>query len=184
MDGMPAVDNWRRLATAVIPIQVVGRDGHLGDATHRAIYLHLKDFYLASCSQPPLASAGGRGAPSVCCLPSSWHARLYIKPALGKPATQGLVGCGLWLVGFACKGTNDKRHPAIDARRPVAGSALEPLLAPSPGGARGATTACTTWTTTGWADAGMVWLVFIFEDICVVFLSSTCRETAKKAIKS
>jgi hypothetical protein len=34
MDGMPAVDNWRRLATAVIPMQVVGRDGHLGDATH------------------------------------------------------------------------------------------------------------------------------------------------------
>jgi hypothetical protein len=38
MDGMPAVDNWRRLATAVIPMQVVGRDGHLGGATHRASY--------------------------------------------------------------------------------------------------------------------------------------------------
>jgi hypothetical protein len=38
MDGMPAVDNWRRLATAVIPMQVVGRDGPLGDATHRANY--------------------------------------------------------------------------------------------------------------------------------------------------
>jgi hypothetical protein len=40
MDGVLAVDDWRGLATAVIPIQVlllvIGRDGHLGDATRRA----------------------------------------------------------------------------------------------------------------------------------------------------
>ena len=41
-----AIDNWRRLATAVIPIQVVGRDRHLGDATHRQSQFYFNGFYL------------------------------------------------------------------------------------------------------------------------------------------
>jgi hypothetical protein len=47
--ALASVGNWRRLATAVIPIQVVGRDGHVGDAAHRA-----------SCTLTAFISSGSR----------------------------------------------------------------------------------------------------------------------------